>query len=226
MRQRGAFDAHDADDEEFGRFAQACQRPYATGGETSKSGFDAPTRGLAQPLHQTVDGLFSSKCASLENHIRGLLRIVDAQIALQRLHDRCGILSPTRAAKVDFSETAHTVAIKKVRQRFLSQRRQRPGQITSRQDIGLLLLKKPQGVGVCADRFGRIPQRQIHLGGDVVRDAAGDLQGQLLAFGHGAGKMHQGVEHGHAGGNARQEGGEEVRGRGQQVVMYRLSSLR
>ena len=189
VQQRGADEAHGAHGPELGGLAQAGQGAHAAGSPADPAGLEPAARGGPDLVRQAVDGSLGSGGPASKGRVRRLVGILDLEVALQRLHDGHRVLAPAGTAQVDLAQAPHAIALQEAGDGGLGRLGEGGGQGFGGQGLGIAALEMGQGLRTGPDLDGHLPEGQVHLGGHVVGQAAGDGQGILLAAGDLAPKV-------------------------------------
>lgn len=145
--------------------AQAGQRPGAVQREPDEAA--APLRAPREP----VDHRLRLGRSAREHHIRLGLFVVQAQIVADDADDICGVVGPARQTEVDLGDGAMTPLVQEGADAVLRGLGQLTVAIAGRQLLDVVVLEHPYHVSVFTDRTRQVPQVEVHLGGDVVRQA-------------------------------------------------------
>src|SRR5262249_24575314 len=106
--------------------------------------------------------------ATLEDHIRRMVGIRNPQIALQHLDEWRRVLAPTGSPEIDLGYASHPVAPQKISEGGLGGSGQLSRQRFAGQRCHVGLSEVRCRICVGPDDSRRSPERQVHLGGDVV----------------------------------------------------------
>ncbi len=184
LQQGQAHQAQDAHDHKLGRLAQPTQLAHPAPQQARQARLEPTARLPGQGRRQALQGGFAPAGPALEDRLGRGLRIIDLQVAFEHLDDVQRVLLPARPAQVDLAHAAQAIHVQEGGQRHLGRRGQPPGQVGGGQLAGRFGAEGLPGGRVTPDGLGGVPQGQVHLRGDIVRQAARQFQRQVGAAGH------------------------------------------